>query len=363
MNKLPSNFCPAPWINRYIDQYGDVSPCCWAKTSNEANIATLKKSFLSNEQDPLCSYCWRNENANLHSMRLDYIDLSGDKIEYNKDTFATSEVENITVNLGNLCNAECIMCSEEFSTARETWQKTYNKKSYNIQSAPISDSYFNLSDYKNLKTLTLMGGEPAIHLTTHKILDNFISAGNSKNISISLNTNSSKLDQVLIDKLKLFNVLSVTLSIDSVGKYFEYQRRPLKWNQVKNVANKWMEICDNIVINYVVTAISIWGFNDFIEWFTSFPQSIQNKNPRVIFVHVFTVEYLGLSVLNEDQRTQWIKTAVDHPFKNEIIKIIESTKYDPTLIPILKDNITLEDTTSEIKFAEIFPDWKLNGQA
>jgi sulfatase maturation enzyme AslB (radical SAM superfamily) len=255
------------------------------------------------------------------------------------------------------------MCSEEFSTARETWQKIYNKKSYNIQSAPISDSYFNLSDYKNLKTLTLMGGEPAIHPTTHKILDNFISAGNSKNISISLNTNSSKLDQVLIDKLKLFNVLSVTLSIDSVGKYFEYQRRPLKWNQVKNVANKWMEICNNIVINYVVTAISIWGFNDFIEWFTSFPQSIQNKNPRVIFVHVFTVEYLGLSVLNEDQRMQWIRTAVDHPFKNEIIKIIESTKYDPTLIPILKDNITLEDTTSEIKFAEIFPDWELNGKA
>jgi hypothetical protein len=98
MNKLPSNFCPAPWINRYIDQHGSVSPCCWAKTNNEANIAILKKSFLSNEQDPLCSYCWSNENANLHSMRLDYIDLGGDKTEYNKDTFVISEVENITVN-------------------------------------------------------------------------------------------------------------------------------------------------------------------------------------------------------------------------------------------------------------------------
>lgn len=355
-----SNFCPAPWIHRYIDQYGNVSPCCWSKTNNEENIARLKKSFLLDEKDPICNHCWNDENDNLRSMRSDYIELSGSKTEYNKDTFVISEVEHATVNLGNLCNAECIMCSEQFSTSRDAWQKIHHKNRKNIfQPIHVSESHFNLNNYKNLKTLTLLGGEPAIHPTTHKILDNFINAGTSKNISISLNTNASKLDQNLIDKLKLFNVLSVTLSIDSAGKYFEYQRRPLKWNQVKEVSDQWMEICENIVINYVVTAISIWGFNDFIEWFTGFPQSVQDKNPKVRFTHVWS-EYLKLNVLNDDQRNHWIQTAVDHPFKNEMIKILKSTTYDSKLMPIFKENIRLEDTTAELKFAEIFPDWNLD---
>ena len=104
-----SNFCPAPWIHRYIDQYGNVSPCCWSKTNNEENIARLKKSFLLDEKDPICNHCWNNENASIRSMRSDYIELSGSKTEYNKDTFVISEVEHATVNLGNLCNAECIV--------------------------------------------------------------------------------------------------------------------------------------------------------------------------------------------------------------------------------------------------------------
>ena len=29
-------------------------------------------------------------------------------------------------------------------------------------------------------------------------------------------------------------------------------------------------------------------------------------------------------------------------------------------IPIFKENIRLEDTTAELKFAEIFPDWNLD---
>ena len=357
-----TNFCPAPWTNRFIRSDGNISPCCFStKIYTEADIISLKESFLLDEKDSRCQVCWMREAAGLHSPRNDHINAIGNKTEYIDDIQSTLDVELISLDVGNYCNAECIICTGISSTTRGSWEKLHAGKILNIQSTHNNDNHHKLVDYPNLKTLTLIGGEPAIHPSTHLILDSFINAGTAKNICISLNTNSSKLDQKLIDKLKLFNILSVTLSIDGAGKYFDYQRRPLRWEQVRIIAEKWMEISDNIVINYVVTAISIWGVNEFINWLETLPVITQNKCLEIILTPLTSPSYLRVAVLNEQHRNSWKDFSINHPLKHEIIQILENDTYKSTLLPIFKTSMALEDITSKIKFAEIFPNWNLNG--
>lgn len=342
--------CNAPWVNRILHSNGQLAPCCYTIPSN-INIEKLKESFTAGIKSSHCGYCWSAEKNNRHSPRLDYKDITGDT------------VTRLSINLGNYCNAECIMCNGETSSSRNAWAKLHNSIEFKpnaITDAPITN--FNFSEYPDLTTLTLIGGEPVIHPGTIKILDQLIEKDMAKNIVIHLNTNSSKLSNELITKLQCFKSISVTLSIDGTGKYFEYQRRPLKWDQVSVIAEQWMNISTDIVINYVITAISIWSFNDFILWFLNLPGVIHAKKPQIIMTCVSHIpySYLTPSILTDEQKQQWISTAIDHPTKQDIVNILTSSTYSLSQRTMFKEKIKLEDITSKIKFAEIFPEWDLN---
>jgi sulfatase maturation enzyme AslB (radical SAM superfamily) len=366
-----NNFCPAPWIARFFHPDGNIAPCCFTSdVKTEADIDSLKTSFLAEVQDKKCSRCWTCEKQKIHSPRNDFVKLAGNIPNFTTDGLSLDTVTHLSLELGNYCNAECIICNGSSSSRRNTWSKIHNKKEYVIDSIKVANLDVDFSKFKNLKTVSLIGGEPSIHPATHMIIDKFINNGTAKSISLSFITNASKLDQKLLDKLKFFDSICVTLSIDGVGKYFDYQRRPLQWNTIKQVSNVWMEVSRDIIINYVVTAVSVWGFNEFIEWFTNFQNDIKNKNPQVILTHVYDSlmythdkEYLRLSVLTEKQKQQWKDSAIDHPLKQEIINMMDSAPHDPLLLPILNRQIKLEDSTSKLKFVDVFPDWNLDGQA
>ena len=197
MNKLPSNFCPAPWIARIIHVNGDISPCCFSKLKNEQEIADLKKSFINNEKDSRCDFCWKNEEQGLHSPRFDFIKSAGFKLEFNKDINSIDDIDQIQLVLGNYCNAECIICDGVNSSRRNTWTKQHNKIKWMQNAIQIANDNVDFSKYPNINTLSLIGGEPAIHPTTYTILDKFISNDTAKNISIRLSSNASRLYQKL----------------------------------------------------------------------------------------------------------------------------------------------------------------------
>ncbi len=356
------NFCPAPWISHVVHSSGRITPCCYIQSGNNQvdTLANLKQAFLEDEQSPRCKYCWLNESNQLPSPRLDFLKAGQHKFDYTLLSLPTTTVELLSLNLGNYCNAECISCNGATSSKRNTWAKKYNKKEFVSLTISTTNTQIDLMQYPNLQILTLIGGEPTIHPSTKPLLNQLITNGRAKNIIISINTNASIFDDELKDLLLQFKEIIVTLSIDGAGKYFEYQRRPLKWNEIQQIAKQWMNISNSIVINYVVSVISIWGFNEFVEWFNNLPTILLDKQPQVMFTHINSKQYLTLNVLTDLQKINWNNWAIDHKFKQQIINIINSTTYDQTLIPILAKQIKLEDITSKIKFAELFPDWELN---
>lgn len=343
-----SNMCPAPWVSRVLYSNGSITPCCYTQ---EKNIDQLKQDFLDGNRPLQCQSCWQKEDNNLHSPRQDFIDFTNGSL--------TDSVRIISLNLGNYCNAECIICNGQTSSKRNTWARKNSKNQFFASTISVSNLEIDFEQYPDLTMVILIGGEPMLHPNTKPILLKIIETGLAKNITISFNTNASMFNEEIISLLKQFKSILVTLSIDSVGKYFEYQRRPLKWNTVANISSQWMKISETIVINYVVSAISIWGFDEFVNWYEQLPKDIVEKNPRVIFTHVYGIPHLELNVLTEEQKFQWITSATNHKFKKFIVDILNTTKFDSSLVKKLANQIAIEDITAKTKFSELFPNWKI----
>jgi MoaA/NifB/PqqE/SkfB family radical SAM enzyme len=355
-----SNFCPAPWTDRFVRADGTLSCCCFAKVDSESEIENLKDSFIKDIKDDRCQQCWEFENNNLKSLRQTKIELTGLMSPPKNETNTKEAVNTIMCNVGSLCNAECIVCNGGTSSARNEWAKIYDKKSYvSLEVKNSKDIRFD--EYPNLEMVTLLGGEPSIHPWVRTILSDLIASGRAKSIDINLTTNSSSLDDRLISQLSEFRDIFVTLSLDGVDDIFEYQRRPLKWDQIKQVADKWMEISFKVTIGYVVTAITAWALNDFIAWYSILPR----KDIEVRFDPVSGdwPNELSVAVLTKEQRDQWIASTVDHPLKTEMLNIINNIPYNASLVPAFKNKIQIEDQTAKKKFAEIFPNWQLDDKA
>ena len=341
---MNNNYCSAPWTSRFVHTDGTITPCCFIR---KIDINSLKQSFDLNQKHTACEYCWHLEEKSLHSPRYDFLHQNAHG----------KEVTSLSINLGNYCNAECIMCNGNTSSSRNNWARQYNKKEFKLHTIQVAETV-DISVYPNLEIISLIGGEPAIHPSTIKILDDIISIGKHKELTISLNTNASRLDDKLIERLIQFKEILVTLSIDGAGDSFEYQRRPLKWSKVKPIAEQWMTVSQSIIINYVVSAVSIWGFNEFVEWMNAWDSNVIEKNPQIMITPV-TEAQLSLAVLDNHQRKSWIDCAVNHSIKQDMIDILNSTPYCPATLARFKEQIVKEDQTASKKFAEIFPDWKL----
>lgn len=334
-----SNQCRAPWVSRVIHANGTATPCCY---TDATNIFKLKQAFIAGIKPVECSHCWHTEALGLPSPRFGF-----------SDNPATS-VTSLTINLGNYCNAECIMCNGYTSSSRNTWAKRYDAAQYYSETIQSIVADLDFTEYPELDSVTLLGGEPTLHPDTIPLLDQMIATGLAANITISFNTNSSHIDEKLISRLVQFRDIFVTLSIDGAGEQFEYQRRPLKWDTVKQVADQWMMLSKNIVINYVLTVVSIWGFNEFIEWYENLSQEIKDKQPQILITHVSAdVTHLTLNNMPPEQREYWIEQAVDHTAKDEILNILDLIDYAPC--EHFNKKIAVEDVAAKKKFVEIIP--------
>lgn len=334
-------FCPAPWNSRIIDKEKAETCCCWY---GGVSIDDIKNHISKGQRDPGCEYCWQREDRGQQSPRRDYINRDG--------IFDSSGVEHITIDLGNVCNAECIMCSGNASSKRNSWVKKYKPEEFIINVKPEINSDIDFTKYPDLKSIYFLGGEPFLNSGTISILKKLKELNVSKNLTISLVTNSSTYDENIIELLTDFKHVMITLSLDGGGKHFEYQRRPLKWNSVMDIAIKLSEISDTIIINYVVSAVSLWGFNDFISWLENIPQSVKLKKPNIILTHVSS-DSLSLHSVTDEKRDQWMNQATDHELKKEIILMLNDYPFDPIQLDKLKADLLLEDKTSDTKHTEL----------
>jgi radical SAM protein with 4Fe4S-binding SPASM domain len=300
-NKLPKNFCILPWTALEVQPNGTVKPCCMYKDTlkkengqeykiqkdqfndiwNSDELATIRKRFLSGTQPRGCHRCWMEELSGKNSKRIrdsrKYKHLITEEIIFGKPA-----PRYLDLKLGNICNLKCRICSPQYSSKWISEQRKYDIIDKNIKYyerldwAEKSEIFWNNIEslIPILEHLDFTGGEPFMIKEHFDLLHKIIKQGYAHKITLHYNTNGTQLPLDALDNIfPHFKSVDVHFSVDGIGKHFEYQRHPAKWDQLLKNLNMWKTYESNkldLSICHTVNVFNVLYLPEFIEWTENF---------------------------------------------------------------------------------------------
>ena len=290
-------FCLAPWVHSTVTVDTKLYPCCvFNRTETQTytdfegwwngdTMGKLRSDFISNVKNPNCNKCWQDESLGKESLRQGYNKLFKPYVNFaqlGKD-IKNNNVNNVPLpttwelDIGNLCNLKCIMCGPTWSdkihnevVANESKFAEFPmliKQTKNIVQADWTES----EDGKrfidwvrpNIKWLKLQGGES---LTVKGIRD-LIESLDAKNVTLSITTNGTVLDQRLLDVLSKFKEVEISISVEAAGPANDVIRYGSSWQVIeKNI--DLLHQCSNVdlQLNHVLQNTSTLFLPDVIKF-------------------------------------------------------------------------------------------------
>lgn len=259
------SFCIAPFVKINHDLTGSYRPCD-VHPEYQGNYSSAEEAFESDEVELTrieminklnrieCSHCYDMENAGIVSRRQHLNNMYAneiDKIEKNSKT--RFPIMDLEMSFDNVCNFKCVTCSPTFSSQ---WEKELGpvKKSTQDLSADI---------VKNLKHLTLLGGEPFLNKRVYdnnffNIMNNNFDFDNS--LLVLYTNNSIELKKHWYNLLSKVNKLCIMLSLDGIDEVGEYVRYGFSQYTFDKNLKKWKEFYDKPkieILENIYTGINI----------------------------------------------------------------------------------------------------------
>lgn len=267
------NFCVVPWFSdEIILPTGERSICCWLRNPVDVNV--LRQDIINDNRPSACKKCWDSEDSGIESRRQmenRFLDYALDKdLENIKQDVVDGKFEPLLyqINLGSLCNSTCVTCGPGVSTAWQSLLK--NQISIKIENSSVDNHFDRIKDqvnWKNLKRINLLGGEPLLIQKHVDILTKLLEHGNTTCLISFVTNGSVTLNQKQLDLFKQFKNISCCVSIDGVGDTFEYIRYPLSWNQLLRNLEQYRKVFNDVVVSFTVSNLNVYEKSSIIEWF------------------------------------------------------------------------------------------------
>lgn len=275
MDQIPSKtFCVLPWVHVYADERGHFYPCCVNRESsvraddekgmafqlgspqhferawNSENRKKMRLQFLASERPASCARCFLEEDAGGKSYRMQmnekYLHSFLQQEKILEDGTAPFHIKFLDLRLGNICNLRCRMCTPVSSKLiLEDYKNIYNVDIDKPEWLSLrSLDWFKQKDFwdslpklmPHLDFLHFAGGEPLIIQESFDFLAKLVELGYSKNISLSYNSNLTKLPQRALELWPKFKSVRMMVSLDGFGELNEYIRFSSRWSEVeKNI--------------------------------------------------------------------------------------------------------------------------------
>lgn len=278
------NFCVDPWYSTEISlRAGTEHVCCWMEGNLFTTREDVQQQFIATDRPAVCNKCWKTEDLGQPSRRktnntfLDFAyDLDIENIE--KEALAGNNYERAIMQLqiGSICNGMCTTCNTEFSSA---WRQLEGEpRLITTEQHTVQDNYIRLvkeTNWSKVKRITLFGGEPLLIKQTYDILTHLFWHSNTDCV-ISLVTNGSITPtQTQQELIKKFTNLNVCVSIDGVGKAFEYIRYPLKWDAVDANIKLYKELFNDVSIVCTLSNLNANAQLDVVNWASEMGLTVQ----------------------------------------------------------------------------------------
>jgi molybdenum cofactor biosynthesis enzyme MoaA len=315
-----------------------------------------------------CSACSYNEKSGATSARKMNNHFFSEFLSCNivdevkkiiNNQYCTDTVRTLDYFPSNYCNYECVMCDGGASSTRFTFEIKIQNIKQTMQLNQVDADFYDILN--NVEVINFTGGETVLQNQIVDLIDYLIEKDLAKNIVVTLLTNASSFPEKLETKLRKFKDVFFTISIDGINDVIEYQRRRCKWEIASANAVK-IYYTFGSVINYVLTAINVFSFTDFVEW------AYNNKMHRISVSPVFRHDYYSAAVIPNELKNKLIeKLKLDRQMFNEpnwarlfdqVIGVLETTTHQPELIPEFVKKIQQEDSVSKKKLIEVVPEWK-----
>lgn len=308
--KPNDSLCILPWVSLETSPVGTARPCCLAEeeiTDSNGNKMTVKEhklqdifnskymqdlrqQFRRGEKPETCKKCWVEEAAGRNSKRINTQVKFKENI---KDVPVLQDtVEDLwflDLKLGNICNLKCRICGSWSSSkwaaeeidylknlgATREEQKRHTAYQMLKQGAwpRESEQFWNSLEelLPNIRYFEFTGGEPFMIREHFELLKRAVDLDYSKNITIHYNTNGTIYPEELETIWQKFKRVEIALSIDNVGKRFEYERYLAKWNEVNNNVRKFESLKKQLFnidlqLCFTVNILNVLYLDELLTW-------------------------------------------------------------------------------------------------
>jgi sulfatase maturation enzyme AslB (radical SAM superfamily) len=173
-------------------------------------LQNIKSSFNNNVWPNECIRCRQTEQINNTSIRLNAVEF--DQKQTRKDYLTVGGV------LDNVCNSACQTCNENLST------KIGSLVSREYPRIDNSDYFWKLP-LQRVVHLDINGGEPGASKKYRHILENIPPSVASVRINTNCSTVIPEIDILLNKGIHI----TVTVSLDGIGRKHDYIRWPILW--------------------------------------------------------------------------------------------------------------------------------------
>jgi sulfatase maturation enzyme AslB (radical SAM superfamily) len=305
---------------------------------------TVRDSIKNHKRSPNCAACWQLEDAGLtserqiHNRTMDFLlDLNIDNIEAVSIANGFDPV-NIKLATSNLCNGQCVTCN---STLSSSWAQLEGA-STQYRSLAFDQLDANIN-WKTIKSLSFVGGEPLLEKKNIRILEVLSALGNT-DCFISFVTNGSvKLTEFQISMLKKFKNLNICLSIDGVGSVFEYMRYPLKWDDMLASVDTFKEITNNVSVSCMISNLNIYYYNEIVSFFKANKLNYlckQIEDPAIFHP----------SNLPQEAKERVLKNNPNH--QDEVAGFLNMQTFDPALFTQFQQEVVRQDQLKNINMVD-----------
>jgi hypothetical protein len=195
----------------------------------------------------------------------------------------------IEIEIGNICNLKCRMCSS-FSSSRIAKDPVHRKWD-GLQSAhyddpehdrhagmvrrvgPIEKLFDEVTAEtgSHVRSLYFLGGEPLMVREIPRLLERLVAAGRAQQISLLFISNGTMVPEWLTLASR-FRRLDLAISVDGYGDQYEYIRYHGHWSKLaknfgvfKQIPNVYPQVTTTIQVNNALHLTNLFRYLDSIE--------------------------------------------------------------------------------------------------
>jgi len=274
-------FCILPWIHLSTSSQGDVSMCCVSQGTfqdednynlnrnsiddafNSPFLRKVRQQFLKGEKPKYCNACWSEEDAGIQSKRI----RENARWDHLKHKALSNKIKSpvfLDLKLGNVCNLRCRICDplsssqhaqEQFKITNDPEFLKFIEKGKWVEEERFWNEMESI--LPGIEMIEFFGGEPFLLKEHERFIAKCVEKGYASNISLHYNTNGAQYPTRIVEELHPeFKDVTLMLSMDGIGKQFEYNRFPAKWNVFEENLDKFKE--QNIYTISICSTISVF---------------------------------------------------------------------------------------------------------